>query len=116
MTTFNTRVRFISTAASPDPVTVWTTGVDHQDAKVKSVRFVTRSELGQSQKLEDIKIRLYPGGLMAVLLVKAHDCTSCESLRSSLSASIIVYNWHHGKVIGVSVIWGFSHARLTLRL
>jgi hypothetical protein len=90
--------------------------VDHPDARNATISIATEVGDGLSKKLEDVKIRLHSGGLIAVLLIKAHDCTSCQSVGTyPWSTSIMVFDWHHGKFIGVSVAWLSNHALLMFR-
>jgi hypothetical protein len=49
-----------------------------------------------------IKVRLYPGGIMAVL-VGDHACAStCSDERNM---RILIIDWHHTCIIGVSETW-----------
>ena len=69
--------------------------------------FVPDTGSPDSESLVLGKLRLYPGGLAALLLVGNHRCgpTSCgeSGLPLIMSTRLVLFNWQRGTALGVSV-------------
>jgi hypothetical protein len=78
------------------------TAPKHPDAVKQTFElYLTDAPTGDSDEIP-IKVRLYPGGIMAVL-VGDHACAStCSDERNM---RILFIDWHHGCIIGVSETW-----------
>lgn len=92
-------MRFAWQTERDNPTVDW----KHPNAKFgRLILSMPGSEFKESE-LEDVKIRLYPGGLAVVLLGGGHKCSLCGSTEiTCLSTRVVVYNWHRGTVLGVS--------------
>ena len=75
----------------------------HPDARlVRLIISLPGSEFKNSE-LQDVKTRLYSGGLAGILLGGGHKCSLCGSADATRSsARVVIYNWHSGTVLGVS--------------
>ena len=90
------RTRFLCPKASDAPEH---DGVPHPDAKRPDLTIFIPDPGRMDSEIENIKVRLYPGGMAAVLMLGSHDCkTRC----AGASTRIVVYNWHRSAGLGVS--------------
>ena len=90
------RTRFLCPKASDAPEH---DGVPHPDSKRRDLTIYI-SDLGRTDsEIENIKVRLYPGGMAAVLMLDSHDC---KTRSAGASTRIVVYNWHRSAGLGVS--------------
>ena len=92
-------MRFAWQTERDNPTVNW----KHPDAKSGHFRFSTPGIEFEESELKDVKIRLHPGGLVAVLLGGGHKCSSRGSAKTTrVSERFLIYNWHRGTVLGVS--------------
>jgi hypothetical protein len=97
------RANFASLAGNPDG-----SSSKHPDAKVQRVTLHIAENVHTGTDNEPIKIRLYPGGLAAVLLTGGHDCgTKCRdsTLPPEPVTRLVIFNWHSNTGLGVSDTW-----------
>jgi len=106
------RARFMSASLAGNPDG---SSPKHPDAKFERVTVHVADNIRINTDHEPIKMRLYPGGLAAVLLAGAHDCGAKCSDSTLPSTRLVVFNWHNTTGLGVSEFQGQGNMILMTR-
>lgn len=93
------RARFMSPSLAGNPDG---SSPKHPDAKFERVTVHVADNIRINTDHEPVKMRLYPGGLTAVLLAGGHDCGAKCSDSTLPSTRLVVFNWHSTTGLGVS--------------
>ena len=93
------RARFMSPSLAGNPDG---SSPKHPDAKFERVTIHIADNIPINTDHEPIKMRLYPGGLAAVLLAGGHDCGAKCSDSTLPSTRLVVFDWHRTTGLGVS--------------
>jgi hypothetical protein len=83
--------------------------VKHPEAKYEDLWLAVNGYNSPGSNIENVPVRLYPGGFAALLLTEGHRCdlpTSLNSPPTKLSTRLIVVNWKSATGLGVSSLIG----------
>lgn len=106
-------MNWATTTEGHDPTTITR---KHPDARTFCISLqIPGSEIADND-LDNITVRLHPGGLVVVLLGGGHRCSVGSPKDASLSSTrVVVFSWHHAKGLGVSAAGASLRLLLTLR-
>jgi hypothetical protein len=76
----------------------------HPKAKAERVMLYLAQPTVADFEQDAIKVRLYPGGLVAVLLVDDHECGLSCSDSASLFTRLVVWDWYQCAGLGVGQV------------